>query len=361
MKRTLLFVPCLLILFSLSGCFDYKEINDTAMVAGIGIDRGESAVYRVSVEVINPASGESGSPSSKIFFEEGESVADCLKRLVNVTAKELRFSHCKLILFSEEVAKDGISSIVDSFLRDPEYRPDLFLAVFRERCSDMLGAGEKEQKVSSFEYASVIRNSYGETGSVPPTRLYQFSMDGVYTLLPVFEKKNDRYFVCGAAGFRDGRMFTCTDLKSTQSILLVSGEYRHGELLLSDGNVEIPCQIRSVSVRKSLLCGEPDTVDTEIECSLRLTALPKMFNLSTAMGVDVAERRLAELLEGRLQEDWERLRRNGNDVLFGLSVYLYRYHPERYQNLDNADRLRLQVRCTVHLENSGFSDERIEP
>ena len=168
MGRAVRFLISVLVLFSLCGCFDYHEINNTAMVAGIGIDCGESFRYRVSVEIVKPASGESASPSAKVLSEEGDNVEDCLKRLVNEATKELRFSHCKLIVFSEEVAADGISHLVDGFLRDPEYRADLFLAVVKGASAEMLKTGETETRISSYDFATVIANSYHETGSVPP-------------------------------------------------------------------------------------------------------------------------------------------------------------------------------------------------
>ena len=352
-------------LLLLSGCYDYKEINHTAMVSGIGIDIGEKGRYSVSVEVIQPSSGEGESSASKVFSDEGDSIEDCLKRLVNVASRELRFSHCKLIVFSDDVANEGISVLVDGFLRDPEYRPDLYLAVVSGATArEMLSVGEKEKNISSYEYSTVIGNSYSETGSVPPTRLYQFSMDGDYTMLPCFVASEDgKFSVNGACGFYRGKKFVNTDLSLTQSILLLSGQYKRGELLLTDGDLRIPCQIRSVETERSVLRSEEEiTVCAEISCNIRLTSLPDGFDLSTVAGVESAEKTLSRMLESRISKDFSDSKKSHAQALFGLSVYLYRYHTELYEALKatgGEESVSLSVKCSVRLENSGFSDERI--
>lgn len=366
MKRLAVIVVAFGVMLScLSGCYDYKEINHTAMVSGIGIDVGNRGRYRVSVEVIQPSSGEGESSVAKVFFDEGDSVEDCLKRLVHVVSRELRFSHCKLIVFSENVASAGISNLVDGFLRDPEYRPDLYLAVVSGGTAfGMLSVGEKEKIISSYEYATIIGNSYSETGSVPPTRLYQFSMDGDYTMLPCFKASEEGiYSVNGACGFRDGKKFVDTSLSLTQSILLLSGQYKRGELLLTDGDLQIPCQIRSVNTDRSVVRHENGVaVRVEISCNIRLTSLPARFDLSSVSGVESAEKILSQMLDRRISKDFSDSKKSHAQALFGLSVYLYRYHTELYEALKatgGEESVSLSVKCSVRLENSGFSDERI--
>ena len=355
-----LFVFSILIMFSLSGCYDYQEINDTAMVAGISIDAGQDTDYSVSVEVIKPADSESSTPKAKVLKESGNSVEDCLKRLVNAATKELQFSHCKLILFSDEIATQGISDLVDYFLRDPEYRSDLFLAVVSgSQASEMLSTGEKESRISSYDYAAVIENSYTETGSVVPTRLYQFPMDGDLSILPIFKKNNDQFSVIGSQGFRKGKKCAEFDLKFTQSVLLVSGEYKQGELLLfTDDEREVPCQIKAVKTKKKIVGENPLTVSVTIDCDILLTTLPDGFDISTEEKMDKTESEIARLLTKKIQKDWEKALKGNYSDLFGLEVYVYRHAPKKFENL-NGKRVELQPQCDVELANFGISNERI--
>lgn len=354
----------LLCVFSFSGCYDYHEINDTAMVSGIAIDTGTEKKYKISAEIVQPAEGEKANPTAKVISEEGDNVESCLKQLVNVAAKELHFSHCKLILFSEEVAKKGISEFIDTFLRDPQFRPDLYLAVSSGKdAAKMLSQGEKSERVCAFEFVSVIENSFTETGSVPPTKLYQFSMDGNVTLLPEFEKKEETYSVAGTRFFRDGKAIAHLKLPQTQSVMLISGEYKQGELLLSTPDGKVPCNINSVTVKREIEGGEEVSVSVEIQCKIRLTSLPVSFELTTKQGVSEAEKILSESLTRKICDDWNHAEENGFSDAFGLEVYLRRHAPALYRQWireEGEKMIHLDPKCTVVLENFGFTDERIE-
>ncbi|MBQ4322903.1 MAG: Ger(x)C family spore germination protein [Clostridia bacterium] len=364
MKRMLYFILTMLNVLSLGGCYDYHEINNTAMVAGIGIDHGKEFHYKVSVEVIRLSGGESSKPTAKVISEEGDNVEDCLKRLVNVATKELQFSHCKLILFSDSVTEEGLSDLVDAFMRDPQYRSDLFLAAVQgSGAHEMLSIGEKEERIASYDYVSVIENSYRETGSVPPTKLYQFSMDGDQTMLPLFTESDGKYSVDGTVSLVKGKKFGLLDLEKTQSVMLVSGEYRRGELLLTtEDGVEIPCQIRSVKASRRVEDGASLSVFVKLECYIRLTSMPKDFDLSTMHGVDAAEEKISALLSEKLESDWQWAKERDLCEVFGLSVYVYRHAPHLYDLRNAGERgriIELKSECKVTLENFGFSDERI--
>ncbi len=365
MKRLFKFMICLLVPLLFSGCYDYREINDTAMVAGIAVDKGETAKYKISVEIIQPAESESSTAKGKVLSESGNSAEDCLKRLVNAATKELQFSHCKLIVFSDDVAKEGISSFIDYFLRDSEYRPDLYLAVaLGKYAGEMLGVGEKEERICSYDYAMVIQNSYQETGSVPPTKLYQFPMDGGLTLLPAFSEKDDIYSITSTVGFREGMKYGEIDLSITQSILLVSGEYRKGELQLhSEGGVEIPCQIQAVQTKKKITIDGDFIIHVSVDCDILLTTLPNNFDISSETGMEETETNVERLLTEKIKRDWENSVSKGVSEFFGLEIYGYRHKPRTFAqwNLEKGDgySVRLVPHCSVELANFGLSDERI--
>ena len=56
MKKIFNAIVFIIILFTLSGCFNYKEINDYAIVSGISIDENkEKSVnkYKVGIQIMN--------------------------------------------------------------------------------------------------------------------------------------------------------------------------------------------------------------------------------------------------------------------------------------------------------------------
>ena len=70
MKKIFNAIVFIIILFTLSGCFNYKEINDYAIVSGISIDENkEKSVnkYKVGIQIMNAKKDEE-SDSSLITF-----------------------------------------------------------------------------------------------------------------------------------------------------------------------------------------------------------------------------------------------------------------------------------------------------
>ena len=356
--KSILIIVLFPLVFSLFGCSDYREINDTALVSGIAVDRGEKdGSYALSVEIVKPSASENESPQARVLTQEGETAEACLNRLVNAATKELLFSHCKLILFSEEVAKRGISEFVDYFLRSPEYRADLFLAVVSgNSAKDMLSVGEKESRVCSFDFAAVIRNSYTETGSVPPTRLYQYPADAPLCMLPMFCRADDVYEIEGTSCLREGVQYASLDLWQTKSVLLVSGESHSGEITLTAENGDVlSCRISDVKVKKSI--SDDLKISLELRCNLILTALPDQFDLSTESGMNRCCEELSRMLSRRIYGDWTSLRNEGLSEVFGFSVYAARYAPRSYRNGESGKEISFDsLRCSVSLVNLSYSD-----
>ena len=61
MKKIFNAIVFIIILFTLSGCFNYKEINDYAIVSGISIDENkEKSVdkYKVGIQIMNAKKDE---------------------------------------------------------------------------------------------------------------------------------------------------------------------------------------------------------------------------------------------------------------------------------------------------------------
>lgn len=362
MKRFLLCFYIVSVLLSLVGCYDYKEINDTAMVAGIAVDVAEAGQYRVSVEVIVPGESDSSSPKGKVLYEVGPTVEICLKKTVNTAAKQLQFSHCKIVVFSDEILNLGIADHLDYFLRNPEYRGDLYLAAVNGSASEMLAAGEKEARIASYDYVSVIENSYEETGAVPGTKLYQTTMDYGLSLLPRFSEKDGKYAVTGSFGIRDGKKFAEIDLQMTQSILLLSGEYQRGELSLkTQDGIDVPCQIRVVNVDRRILEGTEVVLEVLLECDILLTTLPQGFDISSEEAMEKTEEKVAQLLTETLERHWDLAKRMGIQQIFGAEIYCYRHAPELYfERIANGDAsIRPHPVCIVQLSNFGFSNERV--
>ena len=103
----------LIIVFTI-GFNQGQEIDDLAYAIAIGIDVSKSNNLKVSFQFAKPINaseggGTSDSQPSFIHTVEASSITSAINLLNSFMSKRLNLSHCKVIVFSEEFAKKGIS------------------------------------------------------------------------------------------------------------------------------------------------------------------------------------------------------------------------------------------------------------
>jgi len=167
MKRILyikIFI-CLLIIILLAvmmaGCWNYREIDDLAIVAGVAIDyAGEDQdEYELTIELVNIKSSGSNQSEvvSEIISDKGMTIFDAIRNMISVAEKKLYWSHSKVFIISRAVAEKSIIPIVDWIFRDAETRQDMLLLMAKEgRAGDILRKAQGEQDILSVRIYEMV-------------------------------------------------------------------------------------------------------------------------------------------------------------------------------------------------------------
>ena len=104
----------LLVIFTngFSAAYTSRKIDNLAYVLALGIDVGEKSKMKVSAQFtksasVSPGSGTSAEDIDNIVLVSGEadSIFSAINLLNSYIGKEINLSHCSLIIFSEEFAK----------------------------------------------------------------------------------------------------------------------------------------------------------------------------------------------------------------------------------------------------------------
>lgn len=138
MKKIFKITIFIIILFTLSGCFNYKEINDYAIVSGISIDENkEKSVdkYKVGIQIMNAKKDEESDSSLITFYEaSGKTIYDALEKIMLDSPKELYLGHNEVVVISEDLLKkENPLNYLDYFMRDPESEKDAAVMVSKEK------------------------------------------------------------------------------------------------------------------------------------------------------------------------------------------------------------------------------------
>ncbi len=95
-----------------SASYTSRQLGNLAYILAMGIDVGENAKLKVSVQFtksasLSASSGGSSDSSENIILvsAEADSLFSAINLLNSYIGKEVNLSHCSLFIFSEEFAK----------------------------------------------------------------------------------------------------------------------------------------------------------------------------------------------------------------------------------------------------------------
>jgi spore germination protein KC len=173
MKILKLIVLSLSILL-LSGCWNYRELEDLAIVSALAIDSNENG-FDISIEVVNSkkvgSSGQNSGSSNEeapiiIYNSKAKTIREALDKAILESPKKLYLGHMNLLVISEEVAKKGIKEFVDYFMRDIEVRKSFTTTVVKNnKASDALKILQPIESITGVKLQSsfdTAKKSYGE-------------------------------------------------------------------------------------------------------------------------------------------------------------------------------------------------------
>lgn len=152
MRTIALFCVSFLLCTLAAGCWSRKEMNDIAIVAGLAVDKAEGE-YLLSAQILNPGQmseqqGQGGGAQVTTFATEADTLHEGIRKLTAVSPRRLHFSHIRIFVLGEEIAREGIRNVLDLLLRDQELRPDFYVTVAKgTKAVDILSTFTTLEKV----------------------------------------------------------------------------------------------------------------------------------------------------------------------------------------------------------------------
>mgnify|MGYP004569003937 FL=1 len=177
MKKLLLSLITLLIIFLTSGCYNYKEINQMAIISSIGIDKDETKnEYIVSAQIMNSKESEESEDSQiTVYSRKGKTIHEALRDLTLKSPRRLYGNHLSKIVLSEEVASEGIQNILDIFNRVTEVRNEFVITIVKDdKASDVLKVLTSTETIPA-EYVKLsLKSADNNSGLTYTTKLDEF-------------------------------------------------------------------------------------------------------------------------------------------------------------------------------------------
>ncbi len=315
------FLLIILSLLSLTGCWGARETDEIAYALAVGFDKGEKDNLVVTVSIANPlaTTGTTGGGAktdgtrSVLSVETYAPIA--MTNLINtVIDRRLSLQHTKAFMFSEELAREGLSKWILPLIRYHEVRDTAGVFVCRGKARDFIEKNSPFMEMGTakqFDLIAMLSQEHGlypnislnefyrslKSGSIeasaPLAAVHEgelesakpgFNKGGELTLgqyiageIPVAAKDKSQF--CGTAVFHRDKMLGYLDGRETRYHLMLRGLFNSGIISVLDPLAEEPAfagfQVRQARSPKYQVNIDPEgnvAIDVDIFLEPELVA-----------------------------------------------------------------------------------------
>lgn len=366
-KVFLLIALWLLNMFLMSGCWNYREVDELGIVSGVAIDKGKEKKYQITVEVIElKTGGKETEISSKLIGMEGETIFDAVRDMITITGERLYWSHAKVLVICEGIAREGVIPIADWIIRDAETRADIKVLISKNQTArEILKKRSLTEGVASFELEKMIKNQKS-VGKAPVSDVWDFINDvsakGRSAILPTvnldINEGDLTQHIQGIAIFKSDKLIGFLEDNEAKYALFVSDEINGGILPERIEKDETFTDI-SLEIFKSKTKITPEYEDgqlkmkVEIKSEVSIAEVGGTLDFMTEKGkatlIEDSQKALKKNIENvvkKVQEEY------GSDI-FGFGSKVNKNLPKIWEDFENdwEDNFKdLDVEVTVQLE-----------
>ena len=174
--RYYLLVLVILSFFFFSNDFGLTDVQKTALVIAVGIDKEEDN-FIVTTQIAVPKSKDSGENSASAeIVSKGKTVAAAFEKLNQKTGWYPKLVFCDLIVLGEEATKVNVMQSLGGFIRNEYLSDSCQLAVCDGKAQDILTAKVPTEALSGLAAVKVLSDHAKRVGNVLPNTLREFAI-----------------------------------------------------------------------------------------------------------------------------------------------------------------------------------------
>lgn len=204
MKKVKIVAISILFTILLTGCWGVNETDELAYILAMGIDKGENNIINVTFQIAIPKSlgggegGGGGEPVHNISVEAASLFG--AQQLANAFVdRELTFIHNRIVVVSDEIAKEGLNRYINPLIRSREIRRNTYIMVTRGSSKDFLEKNKPILEINTSEQFELLLGEAGKVGFMTDTIMNDFynatklsGKEPILTLVGIASKKETK-------------------------------------------------------------------------------------------------------------------------------------------------------------------------
>ncbi|MGE7781383.1 Ger(x)C family spore germination protein [Peribacillus sp. NPDC097264] len=370
------FIPLLVLIIFLSGCWDSNEPERLVYAHGVGVDYkdGKVVVYLQIINLQGLAKTEAGGdPSSQNASDVGTGTGDTLEEaifdLYHTSDRRIYWGHLSFVIFSDEALNaGGFKKTVDFLDRYRETRYRIFFYMTKESVKEAMLVGPIENIPLAFSKLSDPEGNYKQSSFIPPINLRELIIEmdepAYFVSIPRMkvtkqwsgqkEKKKD-LLLDSIAVISENKIKTIFPTRAMKGARLVNKNFVRDSVTLFPGTR----QDTSVIVYEKKVKMKPVI---EKDGKVRFHIKMKLKSSIETMKVDSSpkeyERELKRILKKEIKYTYKYAKEKKVD-LFRLSETLYRKDIKKWKEIQKDGEIPLEddtiksIKIEVNLQNTG--------
>lgn len=365
MRKAITILACVLFAVALLNRDAFKEdISNRTVVQGVGVDINDRGTYTVTLETINTEnysnSDGTASPVMNIRSFSGKTVYSAIKSAYSTFGKTPVMSQNRVIIIGEDLAKKGIISALDFFIRDAENYPSVLIATTPMSAEDFFKKATDDSSVISRDVENIILTADEDltVTSLTLCELVNRSKDDLNAFyMPVVStKEEDKKQIVvskGTAIFKGNKLKETISEDETAYLNFLCNNATKGAVDLEiDGSPVAISIIKSNTVRKVKFDGENPTFDIKVNIKADLAEYDDKSNKTIAQkDIEKVKNGAKEKIELNLKNVCRKLYETEECDAIGLSRLIYIYYPEEYRKQkENLNEIMTNSQYNVEVD-----------
>lgn len=178
LRNVFVFLLIVIFIVAFSSSYFSLSMDNLAYVLAIGIDTSDDNKLEVTFQFsTTTAASESGSTEKTqpvINSVTASSLSNAINLMNSYMGKEINMSHCKVIIFSEALAYQGISDEIYTLINDTQIRPSANIIISKCDAKYYIKQTKPELENLVSKYYEVLTNSSKYTGYIPDSTIGDF-------------------------------------------------------------------------------------------------------------------------------------------------------------------------------------------
>ncbi|WP_158630031.1 Ger(x)C family spore germination protein [Cohnella sp. AR92] len=385
----------LLLLLSLTGCWDRTELNELSITSATAIDRKDDrwiVSYQVLIpSVVSGAMGMKGGAQLPItvYSTEGPTIRETIYQSTLESPRTLFFSHNRVVIIGEELAKSGgLEELIDVYFRNSDSRETVAVLITKGEGRRILEQLMQIQIIPGDGIRETIRTERKDFSALPFINMYKLAME------MTSEAKNavipEIYISGGApvtsadqmnkttmtsklklgrlAVLREGRLAGWLEIKQALGANFLRNQVKSTVMSLGCGkgesSKESAIKIINASTRvKPVLQGEGEPIRMKVDIKAEGTLLET--NCKADLDKPDTIKGIEKQLEGEISEvvrnGFEETQKLKADIV-GFADLIHRKHPKQWKKMkadwpERYSQIQLETKVDFTLKRLGLTSK----